>query len=158
MLATADICDDHADEIDVAEPIFSDFGGRARFSGPVTTLKTYEDNALIRSTLEEAGEGRVFVIDGGGSLRCALVGDRLAGLARERGWAGLVVYGCIRDRVTVALVDIGVKALGTNPRRSAKQGLGQRDVPVTFARVTFNPASWVYADPDGIVLAPRRLD
>ncbi|MFN8569525.1 MAG: ribonuclease E activity regulator RraA [Kouleothrix sp.] len=141
----------------VAEPIFRDYGSAAAFGRPINTVQVYEDNMLVRAALEQPGHGRVLVVDGGGSLRCALVGDLLAGLGVQNGWAGLVVYGCIRDSAEIARLPIGVRALATNPLRSAKRGEGQRDAPVTFAGVTFVPGQHLYADADGIVVAERAL-
>jgi regulator of ribonuclease activity A len=155
--ATPDLCDEFGAEVRVAEPLFRDFGGVERFAGPIATLRVFEDNALVRQALEMPGEGRVLVVDGGGSLRSALVGGNLATLARENGWSGLVVYGCIRDAVEIASTPVGVKALHAVPRRSAKTGAGERGVPVAFAGVTFTPGAWLYADRDGIVVADRKL-
>jgi regulator of ribonuclease activity A len=149
---TADLYDAHESEAHVALPGFRNFGGRRCFHGPITTLKVHEDNALVRAALETAGQGRVLVVDGGGSLRCALVGDRLAELGRNNGWAGVIVYGCIRDAAEIGRMDFGVQALGTNPRRSVKRGAGERDIPVTFHGVTFVPGQHVYADDDGILV------
>jgi regulator of ribonuclease activity A len=154
---TPDLCDAYPG-LAVAEPIFRDYGGRRSFAGPVLTLRVQDDNTLVRATLETPGEGRVLVVDGGGSMRCALLGDRLAELAVTNGWAGVIVHGCIRDSTLVAAMDIGVKALATHPRRSGKGGGGERAVAVTFAGVTFAPGEWCYADADGIVVAPGRLD
>ena len=154
---TADLSDEFTDETLVVEPMFSDFGTRVCFSGPITTLKVFEDNSLVRETLATPGDGRVLVVDGGGSMRCALVGDRLAELARDQGWAGVVVYGCIRDSMVIDTMDIGVKALGTNPRKSIKRGVGERDLDVTFGGVTFKPGHFLYADGDGILVSPRSL-
>ena len=135
---TADLCDrfPHAR---VADAVFRDFGGRLGFSGPAVTVRVHEDNVLVLSALERPGDGQVLVVDGGGSLACALAGDRLAGLAQANGWAGLVINGCIRDSVAVAEIPIGVKALAINPRKSGKGGEGETDVDVTFAGVTFRP-------------------
>lgn len=156
-IATADLCDTHAD-LQVCAPIFRDFGGRLDFAGPIATLKVYEDNALVRAALESRGEGRVLVIDGGGSLRCALVGGNLGLLAANNGWAGLVVYGCVRDSTELGAQAIGVKALATHPRKSEK-GLhdGRAECAVEFAGVRFAPGDWLYADADGIVVAGTRL-
>jgi regulator of ribonuclease activity A len=154
---TADLCDQFEAEIQVAEPMLGDFGGLTQFSGPIATIKVYEDNALIKKRLEEDGKGRVLVIDGAGSTRTALVGDKLAGLAEKNNWAGLVIHGCIRDVEEVSDLDLGVKALGTTPRKSAKRGSGEIDVVVYFAGVSFTPGHYLYADPDGIVVAPREL-
>lgn len=155
-LATTDLSDAHAD-LQVAEPIFRDFGGVKSFSGPITTLKIFEDNALVRAALEQPGGGRVLVIDGGGSLRCALVGGNLGALAEEKGWAGIVVFGAVRDTRELATAKVGVKALAPHPKKSVKKGVGERDVPVTFAGVTFKPGSYLYADEDGIVVSERSL-
>ena len=141
----------------MAAPLFRDFGGRDAFAGPISTLKVFEDNALVRSALEEPGQGRVLVVDGGGSLRTALVGGNLAVLAAKNGWDGVLVYGCIRDSAEIAVVDVGVKALAAMPLKSAKRGWGERDVPVTFAGVTFQPGAWLYADRDGVIVADGEL-
>ena len=155
--ATPDLCDEFGAEVRVAEPMFRDFGGVERFAGPIATLRVFEDNALVRQALEMPGGGRVLVVDGGGSLRTALVGGNLAALAHRNGWSGLVVYGCIRDAAEIASTPLGVKALQTVPRRSARAGAGERGVPVAFAGVTFAPGAWLYADRDGIVVADRKL-
>lgn len=154
---TADLYDEHGESLQVASPVFRDYGGRASFGGPVATVKVHEDNTLVREALAEPGEGRVLVVDGGGSLRCALVGDNLAKMGADNGWAGIVVHGCIRDSVDIAGIAIGVKALGTNPAKSVKRGEGQRDLPVRFADVVFSPGAWLYADPDGVVLSGKPL-
>ena len=155
---TTDLCDAHAAELQIAAPLFRDFGGSPAFAGPISTVHVYEDNVLVRAALEEAGAGRVLVVDGGGSLRCALVGDLLGALGVKNGWAGIVVHGCVRDSAELARLPLGVRALATNPLRSEKRGEGQRDVPVAFAGVTFTPGHFLYADADGIVVAPRSLD
>lgn len=155
--ATPDLCDQFGAEVRVAEPLFRDWGGLARFAGPIATLRVFEDNALVRQTLETPGNGRVLVVDGGGSLRTALLGGNLAALAHRNGWSGLVIYGCVRDTGELAATPVGVKALQAVPRRSAKDGVGERGVPVAFAGVTFAPGAWLYADGDGIVIADRQL-
>jgi len=154
---TTDICDAHSDKLRIATPLFQDYGGRRMFEGKVTTVKVFEDNSLVRTALEEAGEGRVLVVDGGGSMRCALLGDQLAELGHKNGWAGVIVYGCIRDSADIAKIDIGVKALNTHPLKSVKKGVGDRDVPVTFAGITIQPGDYLYADEDGFVVATDRL-
>jgi regulator of ribonuclease activity A len=155
--ATADLSDAHP-EAQVAEGTLRDFGGVIAFHGPAVTLKVFEDNALVRELLEEAGGGRILVVDGGGSLRCALVGGNLAALAARNGWAGLIINGCVRDSAEIGSLAVGVKALGTSPRKSDKgQYGGQRRLPVRFAGVTFETGFWVYADRDGILVAGRRL-
>jgi len=154
---TADLCDAHADRLRILQPILRGFGGRAACTGPIRTLKVFEDNALVRAFLSEPGEGTVLVIDGGGSLRCALVGDQLAQLAVDNGWSGIILWGCIRDSAQVSTMPVGVFALATHPLRSARKGVGERDVPVTFGGVTFSPGHHVYADEDGIVVSTARL-
>ena len=159
---TADLCDKHeervrAGELRVLEPMLNSYGGRAAFHGRIATLKLHEDNSLVRKALESPGEGRVLVIDGGGSLRCALVGDQLAALGVKHGWAGIVVYGCIRDSGPIAGMDIGVFALGTHPMKSIKKGAGDVDIPVSFGGVSFTPGQWLYADEDGVIVSESPL-
>ena len=154
---TPDLYDAHEQDVRVAEPLFRNYGGAARFHGPIATVKVFEDNSLVRAALEESGAGRVLVVDGGGSLRCALVGDQLAMLAEKHSWAGIIVHGCIRDSVEIARINIGVKALNTSPKKSVKKGAGERNIPVIFAGVTFAPGEYVYADEDGILLSERKL-
>ena len=150
--ATADLCDQLGPRARVAGPLFRDFGGRRSFHGPIATVRVFEDNVLVREALSETGRGRVLVVDGAGSVRCALVGDVLARLAHENGWAGVVVHGAIRDSAEISAIPIGLKAIATCPRRSEKRGLGERGVPVAFAGVSFEPGHTLYADPDGIVV------
>lgn len=154
---TTDLCDAHMDSVAVLEPILRAYGGAPRFFGPIATLKLFEDNALVRSALSEPGAGRVLVIDGGGSLRCALLGDQLGLLAVENGWAGVVVYGAIRDAVALGALPLGIRALATHPMKSIKRGEGQRDVPVVFGGVRFEPGHWLYADEDGVIVAAEAL-
>ena len=156
-MTTTDICDAHPD-VQVCAPVFRDFGGVSAFHGPIATLKVFEDNALVRTMLEQPGGGRVLVIDGGGSLRCALVGGNLGGLAFEHGWAGILVHGCVRDSAELAAQAIGIKALAAHPRKS-EQGLhlGHADRVVEFAGVRFAPGAWLYADADGVLVAARAL-
>jgi regulator of ribonuclease activity A len=155
--ATADLCDAHPD-LQVLEPLFVDFGRLSSFCGMVATVKVFEDNALVRSLLEEPGAGRVLVVDGGGSRRCALVGGNLAKLAVANGWKGLIVNGCIRDSAEIRAIGVGLKALATHPRKSEK-GLhsGRANLTVAFAGATFEPGHWVYADADGVVVSPTAL-
>jgi regulator of ribonuclease activity A len=155
--ATTDLCDEFGAEVRVAEPLFRDWGGSTSFAGPIETLRVFEDNALVRAALETPGRGRVLVVDGGGSLRSALVGGNLAALAHRNGWSGIVVHGCIRDAAEIAGTPLGVKALNAIPRKSAKAGAGECGVPVTFAGVTFVPGAHLYADRDGIVVSDRDL-
>ena len=156
-LTTADLCDAFGDAVRLVDPVFRDYGGISRFGGPIETLRVFEDNALVADTLEMAGQGRVLVVDGGGSLRTALVGGRLAGLAHANGWAGLVVNGCVRDSVEIREIPLGVRALNSAPMRSAKSGKGERGGKVDFAGVTFSPGQYLYADEDGMVVADRSL-
>jgi regulator of ribonuclease activity A len=154
---TADLCDEYSETLEIAEPLFKDFGVKPAFYGRISTVRCFEDNSLVRSALETEGKGGVLVVDGGGSRRCALMGDQLALLAERNGWAGAIINGCIRDSADIATLDIGLKALGTHPLKSNKQGLGERDVNVRFAGVTFIPGHFVYADPDGILVTSKSL-
>jgi len=154
---TADLYDDHSDQVVCVEPMFRAYGGLARFGGPITTLKVHEDNSLVRETLSQPGQGGVLVVDGGGSLRCALVGDRLAQLAIDQGWHGILVYGCIRDVAVIDAMPIGIRALNTTPVKSVKRGVGLRDEVVTFGGVTFRPGAYLYADQDGILVSAQAL-
>ena len=156
-IVTADLYDQYADRVQVAIPLFRDFGGKKRFCGPVTTLKVYEDNSLVRDTLEQDGNGHVLVVDGGGSLRCALVGDNLARLGKDNHWEGIIISGCIRDSAVIATIDIGVKALATNPTKSVKKGEGEKDVPVEMAGMVIRPNDFIYADEDGILVSNEKL-
>jgi regulator of ribonuclease activity A len=152
-----DLCDAHADVVRVAEPLFRSFGGRAAFGGPIRTVKCFEDNSLVAERLREPGDGAVLVVDGGGSSRCALVGDNLAQAASDNGWAGVLVYGCVRDVDELAAIDVGIQAMGSNPLRSIKRGEGLRDVVVDFAGLRFVPDQFVYCDRNGVVVAPVDL-
>jgi len=147
---TADLCDDHEDKVSVAEPIFADFGGNISFSGKIFTIKCFEDNSLVREALKTSGEGRVLVVDGGGSMRRALVGDLLD-------WSGIVVNGCIRDSGVIETISIGCKALGTLPMKTEKKGIGEKDLTVHFADVDFVPGHYLYADEDGIIVSAEDL-
>jgi regulator of ribonuclease activity A len=153
--ATTDLCDEHPG-IQICEPVFQAFGGRAAFSGLITTLKVFEDNSLVRDAVGRPGEGRVLVVDGGGSLRCSLLGGNLAVAAASNGWAGVVVNGCVRDVDELAAQPIGVRALAVFPRKS-ERGLhsGQAGLPVLFAGVVFREGAWLCADRDGVVVLPE---
>ena len=155
--ATADLYDEYGGKLQIASPMFNDYGGNLKFCGPASTVKVFEDNSMVRAALEESGEGRVLVIDGGASLKCALLGDMLAELGKDNDWAGIIVYGCIRDSAVIANISIGVKALNTNPRKSVKKGVGERDVAVDFADVIISPGDYIYADEDGIIISSERL-
>ncbi len=149
---TADPVDDIGPDVRSCDLQFRQFGGREQFAGPIATVQCFEDNALLKAVLAEPGNGGVLVIDGAGSLHCALVGDVIAGLGVDNGWAGIVINGVVRDSAVLRTLDIGIKALGTNPRKSSKTGAGRRDVPVEFGGVTFTPGDVAYSDDDGIVV------
>ena len=149
---TADLVDEIGPDVRSCDLQMWQFGGRSQFAGPITTVKCFEDNALLKAVLSEPGNGGVLVIDGGGSVHSALVGDLIAGLGVQNGWVGLIINGAVRDAATLRTLDIGVKALGTNPRKSAKTGDGQRDVTVGFGGVAFVPGDIAYSDDDGIVV------
>jgi len=154
---TTDLCDAHGDAVRVAAPGFRDFGGLHAFHGPVLPVTVFEDNTSVRDALQQAGEGRVLVVDGGGSLRCALLGGNLAELAQDNGWAGVIVHGCVRDVLEIAACRLGVKALAVNPRRSEKRGPGQVGEPVRFAGIEIASGDWLHADEDGFIVADRAL-
>jgi regulator of ribonuclease activity A len=155
--ATANLCDEFGAEVRVAEPLFRDWGGSMVFTGAIETVRVFEDNALVRQVLESHGRGRVLVVDGGGSLRAALLGGNLAALAHRNEWTGLLIYGSVRDCDELRTVPIGVKALATVPRRSGKRGEGEQGVAVTFAGLTFTRGCHLYADRDGVIIADRDL-
>jgi regulator of ribonuclease activity A len=149
---TADLVDEHGEALQSCDLQFRQFGGRSRFHGPIRTVECFQDNLLVKQVLSEPGAGAVLVVDGAGSLHTALVGDLIAGLARDNGWAGVVVNGAVRDVAALRDLDVGIKALGSNPRKSAKEGAGQVDVPVTFGGATFRPGRHLYSDEDGVVV------
>ena len=160
--ATADICDDHSALLEdgrlaVLPPVFRHYGQIGKFAGPAMTLKVFEDNALVRATLETQGNGSVLVIDGGGSLRRALVGGQLALLAQDNGWAGIVVDGCVRDSDEINACRVGVRARATHPQKPAKHGAGERNIRVMIAGVAVSPGDWIYADADGVLVAQQKV-
>jgi regulator of ribonuclease activity A len=155
--ATTELSDEFGEKLQACQPLFRDFGVARRFSGPIATIKCFEDNSLVREAVAEPGHGRILVVDAGGSMRRAVLGDLLAQKAVDNGWRGFVIHGCIRDSAAIALMPIGVKALGTHPVKTDKRGEGQRDIIVRFADATFAPGAWVYADEDGILVAPHQL-
>ena len=150
--ATADLVDEIGEDVRSCDTQFRQFGGRREFVGPVRTVRCHQDNALLKKVLGTPGDGAVLVVDGGGSLHTALVGDLIAELGRSNGWAGIIAHGAIRDSAVIATMDIGVKALGTNPRKSTKTGAGEADVDVAFGGVTFRVGDIVHSDDDGIVV------
>lgn len=152
FIPTADLVDEIGEDVRSCDTQFRNLGGRTEFAGPITTVKCFQDNALLKKVLSEPSHGGVLVIDGDGSLHTALVGDVIAGLGRDNGWAGVIVNGAIRDSKLIGEMDFGCKALGTNPRKSTKTGAGERDIVVSFGGVDFIPGQTVYADSDGIVV------
>jgi regulator of ribonuclease activity A len=159
--ATCDLCDVHKTDdsgaFRVLPPVFRDFGAVRRFCGPVVTVKCFEDNSLVKAAVDSAGEGRVLVVDGGASLRRALLGGNLAAAAARNGWAGLVIDGCVRDVAELAASNTGIRALAPIPLPTEKRNEGQRDVAVQIQGVWVKPGDWLYADEDGIVVADRAL-
>lgn len=155
---TPDICDDFLDHLQVLDPLFTEFGGKEKFSGEIVTIKCFEDNSVVKQTLATAGQGKVLVVDGGGSLRCALLGDLLGAMAVENGWQGVLVYGCVRDVEILKGMDLGVRALKSYPLKSNKRGEGRLNVMLRFASVSFEPGQYLYADENGIVIANQQLD
>jgi regulator of ribonuclease activity A len=152
-----DICDEFPQDVRVLEPLFSSFGGKQRFSGEIITIRCFEDNSLVRDAVRTEGRGRVIVVDGGGSMRRALLGDMLAAKAAENGWRGVVINGCVRDVEILETIDLGVKALNCHPVKTDKRGKGQLNVPVCFAGVSFKPGQHLYADKNGAVIVPADL-
>jgi regulator of ribonuclease activity A len=149
---TADLYDERGEELNSIALQFQSLGGRSHFSGPARTIRCFEDNALVKSTLATPGNGAVLVVDGSGSLRTALMGDMIAASAVENGWAGVVMNGAIRDREAIAELPLGVKALGSNPRKSAKAGAGETDVDLLIDGVTIRSGATIWCDPDGILV------
>lgn len=154
---TPDLCDAYPELVQVVEPMFSNFGGRDSFGGEIVTVKCFEDNSRVKELAELDGSGKVLVVDGGGSLRCALLGDMIAERAAHNGWHGVVIYGCIRDVDMLAQTDLGVQALASHPLRSNRRGAGDLDLAVTFGGVTFRPGEYVYADNNGIIVSTSPL-
>jgi regulator of ribonuclease activity A len=155
---TTDLYDDHLENLQVAAPIFKDFGGKIKFHGEIVTLKAFEDNTFLKASFSKDGKGKVLVVDSGASLRCAMMGDVMAALGASNGWEGVIINGCIRDSADVSKVNIGAKALATIPRKTIKRDQGVLDIPLHFADVTFNPGEYVYADEDGIVISKQYIN
>ena len=156
--STPDLCDLYPELIRVAEPIFKSFGGRSSFGGEIVTVKCLEDNSAVKESAGKPGHGKVMVVDGGGSLRKALLGDLIAETARKNGWEGLIIYGAVRDVDTLSGLDLGIKALASIPLKTERKGLGELNVPVTFGGVTFIPGEYVYADSTGIIVSSKPLE
>ncbi len=155
---TSELCDTFIDSVDVVEPMFANFGGRNSFGGSISTVKCFESNGLIQEALKQPGEGKVLLIDGGGSMRCALIDAPLAELALENGWEGIVVYGCVREVHVLEELDIGIQALASYPVGADDDRHGEVEVPVNFGGVTFLPTDHLYADSTGIIIATEPLD
>ena len=155
--STPDLCDDYPHLIRVVEPMFSNFGARERFAGEIVTIKCFEDNSLVKQAVNELGHNRVLVVDAGGSMRRACLGDLLAHQGAKNGWSGVVIYGCIRDVDEIMNIDIGVQALGVHPVKTDKKGVGENNIAVTFGGVTFNPGEFLYADNNGIIVSAKSL-
>ena len=156
-IATADLFYHFQQELSACELQFRDIGGKVRFHGPIRTVVCRNDNLLLKNILSSPGEGAVLVVDGGGSLKSALMGDMIAGLGADNGWSGVIINGAVRDIRRIGEMDFGVKALGGNPTKSSKQGTGQSDVTLLFGGVLFEPGHWAYCDEDGIAVAPRAV-
>jgi regulator of ribonuclease activity A len=156
-ICTPDLCDDNPDLVRVCEPMFANFGGRAAFGGEIVTIKCHEDNSLVKENAGKPGAGKVMVVDGGGSLRRALLGDMIAEQAVKNGWEGLIIYGCVRDVDALAELDLGVQAIAAIPLKTDKRGIGDLNVPVSFGGVTFNPGEFVYADNNGVIVSAQAL-
>jgi regulator of ribonuclease activity A len=155
--STAELCDGFPGQVEVVQPLFREYGGAPRFAGSIETVRVFEDNTLVREVLESDGRGRVLVVDGGGSLNCALVGGRLGTLAYTNGWSGIVVNGCVRDSDELRSLPVGIRALNLSPKRSGKNGSGARAQLVSFAGVTFSPGRHLYADNDGMLISQTDL-
>jgi regulator of ribonuclease activity A len=150
--STSDLYDHYGERLRVLPPVFQDFGGRARFSGEVVTVRCFEDNSRVKELLSTAGADRVLLVDGGGSPRCALMGDLIAGQAVTHGWQGVVIYGYVRDRVALRALNLGIRALGAIPRKSQRRGEGQSGLPIEIGGIVCRPGERLVADEDGIVL------
>lgn len=153
---TPDLCDEYP-EVEVLEPMFNNYGGREDFGGEVVTIKCHEDNSIVKENVDKPGKGKVMVVDGGGSMRNALLGDMLAEKAAKNGWEGIVIYGCIRDVDVIMETDLGVQALATHPRKTEKKGIGEINVSVKFGGVTIEPGMFIYADNNGVIVSKKEL-
>lgn len=156
-IVTPDLCDEYPDLVQVLTPMLQNFGGIDSFGGEIVTVKCFEDNSIVKEQVGLPGQGKVMVVDGGGSMRNALLGDMLAEKAAENGWEGLIIYGCIRDVDVIRQTKLGVQAISTNPRKTEKRGIGDLNIPVTFGGITFVPGQYVYADNNGVIVAPTKL-
>jgi regulator of ribonuclease activity A len=154
---TCDLCDDHPDDVRVCEPMFASFGGRETFGGEIVTVKCHEDNSRVKELLATPGKGKVLMVDGGGSLRCALMGDLISASAVQNGWEGVIIYGCVRDVDALAELDIGVHAVAAIPLKSVRKGVGETGLDITFGGITFVQGQYVYADNNGVITSPKKL-
>ncbi|MBE9548421.1 MAG: ribonuclease E activity regulator RraA [Proteobacteria bacterium] len=154
---TPDLCDDNPDLVQVLQAVFNNYGGKRSFGGEIVTIKCFEDNSLVKEHAGMPGTGKVMVVDGGGSLRKALLGDMIAANAVKNGWEGLVIYGCIRDVDAIAELDLGVQALNTIPLKTEKLGIGDLNVPIQIAGVSIKPGEFIYADNNGVITSPMAL-
>ncbi|MDO8268092.1 MAG: ribonuclease E activity regulator RraA [Moraxellaceae bacterium] len=154
---TCDLCDDHPDDVRVCEPMFGSFGGREAFGGEIVTVKCHEDNSRVKELLATPGKGKVLVVDGGGSMRCALMGDMIGESAVQQGWEGVIIYGCVRDVDALAQLDLGVHAVAAIPLKSVRKGVGETGLDITFGGVTFVQGQYVYADNNGVIVAAKKL-
>lgn len=154
---TCDLCDAHPDDVQVLEPMFHNFGGCEAFGGEICTVKCFEDNSFVKQRLGEPGEGRVLVVDGGASIRRALLGGDVATMAAKNGWAGVIIYGCVRDVEELIEIDLGIQAMGVVPMKTKKRNVGELDVPLNFAGANFHQGDWIYADNNGVIVAERDL-
>lgn len=157
-MKTADLVDAHGQAVRLCHLPFLKLGRKTTFFGPVATVKCFEDNALLKAELQKPGEGRVMVVDGGGSTRCALLGDQIAMILRDSGWAGIVINGAVRDSIEIGEMEVGVFCLGTAPTKSSKEGVGRVGVPLRFGDVEFRPGMFAYADADGLLVSDERFD
>jgi regulator of ribonuclease activity A len=156
-ISTPDLCDAYPEQVRVLTPMLRNFGGRQAFSGQIVTVKCFEDNSLVKDQAAQPGTGKVLVVDGGGSLRKALLGDMIAASAVKNGWEGLIIYGCVRDVDAIAALPLGVQALAAIPLKTEKRGIGDLNVPVTFGGITFVPGEYIYADNNGVIVAAQPL-
>lgn len=154
---TCDLCDDHPDDVRVCEPMFGSFGGREAFGGEIVTVKCHEDNSRVKELLATPGKGKVLVVDGGGSMRCALMGDMIGESAVQHGWEGVIIYGCVRDVDALAQLELGVHAVAAIPLKSVRKGVGETGLDITFGGVTFVQGQYVYADNNGVIVAAKKL-
>lgn len=157
MKSTPDLCDTYPNIVRVLAPLFKNFGGLEQFSGPVVTVKCFEDNSLVKEILGTPGYGRILVVDAGGSMRRACLGDLLAQQALDNDWRGVIMYGCVRDADEIKTINVGIQALGTHPMKTEKKGIGEQGLIVTFAGVTISPGDYVYADNNGVLVSSTEL-